>query len=139
MADHLSKARRSLNMAAIKGKHTAPEMTVRQTLHRLGFRYRLHGAALPGKPDIIFRSRKSVIFVNGCFWHSHSCKKGRRLPSSNESYWEAKRARNAARDARNVASLETSGWRVMTVWECETKNTDALANRLAAFLGETAT
>ena len=112
-------------------------MLVRRLLHRAGYRYRLHGKKLPGKPDIVFSARRKVIFVHGCFWHQHdasACLDGRR-PKSNTGYWHPKLARNVERDAEHVECLKQAGWTVLTVWECEVKDEDALASRLASFLG----
>lgn len=114
-------------------------MAVRCLLHGLGYRYRLHALDLPGKPDIVFRSRKSVIFVNGCFWHQHqdpSCPL-RSRPRANTSYWDAKLERNVERDAENRAQFNSLGWQILTVWECETMDPGKLKARLAAFLGHT--
>ncbi len=120
-------AARSRVMRAVRGKDTRPELRVRRLLHRLGYRYRLHVAGLPGKPDLVFPARASVIFVHGCFWHGHDCPRGARPPRANAAYWTAKIARNVERDARNRAELEASGWQVHVVWECEMKDAEALA------------
>lgn len=125
---------RSWTMSRVKSKDTALEMTVRRLLHSLGYRYRLHGAKLPGKPDLVFAVRKKVIFVHGCYWHGHDCKRGARTPSTRQEYWLPKLTRNKERDARNVSSLEQDGWGVLIVWECEIKDRVALADRLTAFL-----
>ena len=117
MADVLSPERRSYAMSRIKGKDTRPELTVRRILHAAGFRYRLHAKDLPGRPDIVLRSRKTLVFVNGCFWHGHDCH-GTRLPKSNRRFWNAKIKANMARDARNLAECRRLGWRVLVVWEC---------------------
>src|SRR5687768_9553296 len=98
MADVLTKAQRSRNMAAIRGRDTGPEMRVRRLLHRLGYRYALHSKALPGKPDLVFRSRKKAIFVHGCYWHMHRCKYGRVVPATRTEFWQAKRKGNVNRD-----------------------------------------
>jgi DNA mismatch endonuclease, patch repair protein len=107
---------------------------VRSTLHRLGYRFRLHAADLPGKPDIIFCPRRAVLFVHGCFWHGHDCARGARKPKTNAGYWEAKIARNRARDAENVSKINALGYRCLTLWECELKDRAALESRLKAFL-----
>lgn len=107
-------------MAAVRSKHTKPELFVRRGLHARGFRFRLHRRDLPGKPDIVFPSRKCAIFVNGCFWHGHECSSGA-LPATRREYWEEKIERNKVRDARNLAELEAAGWNVMVVWECDLK------------------
>jgi DNA mismatch endonuclease (patch repair protein) len=117
--DKLTPEQRSQLMSRIAGRDTAPEMLVRSTLHRLGYRYRLHSANLPERPDLVFVSRKKVIFVNGCFWHGHHCKKGQVKPATNAKFWVIKIDTNRARDRRVQGQLRRLGWRVLTVWECE--------------------
>ncbi len=137
MTDRLSKSRRSANMAAIRAKDTKPELVVRSLVHSLGYRYRLHARDLPGKPDLVFRPRRKVIFVHGCFWHLHpdaECLDSRR-PKSNKGYWGPKLSRNVERDAQHAAALKSEGWKVLVVWECETKKLTPLTKRLAKFLG----
>ena len=110
-------------MAAIRSTGMKPEMIVRSLVHGMGYRYRLHAKNLPGKPDLVFRPRRKVIFVHGCFWHQHpkkACKDGR-APKSNLGYWSAKLARNVTRDAKNLDDLRLLGWRVLVIWECETE------------------
>ncbi len=125
---------RSANMRAIRSKNTAPERLVRSTLHRLGYRFRLHAKDLPGKPDIILRPRRAVIFVHGCFWHGHGCARGGRMPKTNTGYWEPKIARNKSRDTDTVAAVEAEGYRCLTLWECELKDQATLESRLQTFL-----
>ena len=125
---------RSRTMRAVKGKDTQPELTVRQLLHRAGYRYRLHVKDLPGKPDLVFPSRRKVIFVHGCWWHGHDCDRGARPAKTNVDYWSAKIARNIARDAKHLCALHDAGWRELTVWECELKSRNLLT-RLKRFLG----
>ena len=123
-------------MAAIRSKNTKPELVVRSLTHRLGYRFRLHAKDLPGNPDLVFRSRKKVIFVHGCFWHQHSsakCLDGR-VPKSNQSYWKPKLLKNTERDKRSLKELRALKWKVLTIWECETKNPDRLARVLTKFL-----
>jgi len=121
-------------MRRIRGKGTAPELNVRRLTRSMGYRYRLHVKTLPGTPDLAFPSRKAVIFVHGCFWHSHTaCRKGR-VPSSNTDFWAPKLARNVARDAEQLQSLRKQGWRVLVLWECELKADTQLAQRLRRFL-----
>ena len=127
--------RRSRIMRAVRSRDTKPEMTVRRLLHRMGYRYRLHSTALAGTPDIVFASRRCVIFVHGCFWHGHNCKRGNRLPATNTKYWENKIARNVERYTTQLSTLENDGWSVLTVWECETVDEYGLGNRLSEFLG----
>lgn len=110
---------RSRCMAAIKGKDTKPEMIVRKYLFSRGLRYRVQVKKLPGRPDIVMRKYKTVVFVDGCFWHGHEGCRYFRLPKSNVEFWRQKIERNKARDARNEAELEALGWRVLRVWECD--------------------
>ena len=125
---------RRRTMQAVKSKDTAPEMAVRRTAFAMGYRYRLHGENLPGKPDLVFASRRKVIFVHGCFWHGHDCRRGARTPKTNRDYWQAKIARNAARDGASRAALAKAGWDVLTIWECETREPDVLQNTISRFL-----
>lgn len=139
MADRISPERRSANMARIQSQDTKPEMLVRRLLHGLGYRYRLHNHKMPGRPDIVFRGRRKVIFVHGCFWHQHessACRQNRK-PQSNGSYWTPKLERNVARDIGNRAALIEQGWDVLVVWECETKAAERLKLVLTQFLGAT--
>lgn len=108
-------------MARVKGRDTKPELRVRKALHAAGLRYRLHAPDLPGRPDIVFRSARIVVFVHGCFWHRHSAPDCRltRSPKSRQAFWEDKFARNKERDARDQAALEAAGWKVLVIWECE--------------------
>ncbi len=132
--DTVSPEQRSRNMSKVRGKNTALELKVRSLLHRLGYRFRLHRKDLPGTPDLVFPCRKSVMFIHGCFWHGHSCARAA-LPTSNRQFWETKIGRNQERDARTLDQLRNAGWRVLTVWQCETKDEDALRARLVDFLG----
>ena len=125
---------RSRVMRAVKSRDTAPELAVRRLAHALGYRYRLHRRDLPGTPDLVFPSRRKVVFVHGCFWHGHDCPRGDRMPKTNADYWTAKIARNRERYERQQAELRLDGWRVLTVWECETRERDELAARLRSFL-----
>ena len=125
---------RSSIMRAVKSKDTSPELSVRRLVHRLGYRFRLYRADLPGKPDLAFVSRQAVIFVNGCFWHGHGCKRGARLPKTNSGYWISKIARNAKRDQRNLSRLRRAGWRVLIVWECQLTDENKIATRIKRFL-----
>ncbi|MEF2550929.1 very short patch repair endonuclease [Aurantimonas sp. A2-1-M11] len=128
---------RSRQMALIRGKDTKPEMIVRRLAHSLGYRFRLHRKDLPGKPDLVFPSRRAAVFVHGCFWHRHGDPECRlaRLPKSRPEFWLPKLESNRQRDFRNVAALEAAGWRVLTVWECQLRNVDALDERMREFLG----
>jgi DNA mismatch endonuclease, patch repair protein len=127
---------RSEVMARIKGKDTGPERAVRSLLHALGYRFRLHRKDLPGSPDIVLPGRKAVIFVHGCFWHGHGCKRGSRTPKANTDYWSKKLAGNVARDARTRAELEALGWRVLVVWECEVLDRMSLAGIVTRFFSD---
>jgi DNA mismatch endonuclease (patch repair protein) len=121
-------------MAKVRGRDTKPEMRVRQALHAAGLRFRLQARDLPGRPDIVFRSRRLAIFVHGCFWHRHNdptCKLAR-TPKSRLAFWEPKFAANIARDERNMAALRDMGWTVLVVWECELTNSDTIAALVAA-------
>lgn len=131
--DTVTAEKRSWIMGRIRGKDTKPEMVVRRLAHSLGYRYRLHRRSLPGSPDLVFPSRRKVIFVNGCFWHAHRCLGGK-LPKSRTEFWREKLEGNKARDARNRLELRRSGWGVMTVWECEMKDAERLAERIRGFL-----
>jgi len=116
--DTVDKATRSLIMSRVGQKNTGPEIILRSILHRTGFRYRLHDRTLPGSPDLVFRRFGAVIFVHGCYWHSHGCHRST-VPKSHRVFWKDKFAANRRRDGRNVRLLEECGWRVMVVWECE--------------------
>lgn len=135
MVDIMSPEERSRRMALVRATHTKPEMIVRRLVHGMGYRYRLHRRDLPGTPDLVFPSRRAVVFVHGCFWHQHaeSCSLTR-LPKSRIEFWKAKIEGNHARDARNQSELNKLGWRVFVVWECELKNLESLAKRLKRFL-----
>ena len=126
MIDHLSPAERSRNMKKIKSKNTKPEKIVRSLLHSNGFRFRLHNKNLPGKPDIVLKKYKTVIFVHGCFWHSHKNCKRSNIPKSNKSYWVQKIQKNKTRDKKNIRELKMGGWKVIVVWECGVKNIQKL-------------
>ena len=130
--DSLTRERRSWNMRRIKSKDTTPEMIVRRFIHGHGIRYRLHCSKLPGRPDIVLKSRSTVIQVMGCFWHGHKCSRAH-MPRSNQDYWSTKIQRNADRDERNRAKLEALGWTVLVVWECECSLGD-LENLLQSLL-----
>ena len=125
---------RSAVMRRVKGRDTGPEMTIRKLLTRLGARYRLHRADLPGRPDIVLPGRRLAILVHGCFWHGHACARGARVPKQNAAYWTAKIDRNRTRDSVNLAALTTAGWRVETVWECEMKDAAELEARARGWL-----
>lgn len=121
-------------MSRVRSKNTAVELRVRRLVYGMGYRYRLHRRDLPGKPDLVFSGRRAVVFVHGCFWHRHEGCVLARLPKSREDFWAPKLEGNRERDARNIALLESAGWRVLVVWECETKDREVLAVRLQRFL-----
>ena len=124
---------RSRIMRSVKNKKTAPEMIVRRLAHSLGYRYRLHRPDLPGKPDLVFGPRRKLIFVHGCFWHGHTCKRGDRQPKNNAHYWRNKILRNRERDKSTIGELRARGWEILVVWECETKQ-EILKQRIDSFL-----
>ena len=132
--DTLTQEQRSALMARIRGVDTKPELFVRRALHGQGYRFRLHGRGLPGKPDIVFKKRKRAVFVHGCFWHRHGCKRTTH-PKSRQDYWQDKFAKNVARDRRNAALLADDGWDVFVAWECEVDSDETLLQRLMEFLG----
>lgn len=128
--DKLSPERRSWNMSRIKGKDTKPEILVRSILHRMGLRFRLHRKDLPGKPDIVLSKHRTVIFVNGCFWHRHRNCRFAYMPKSRIEFWENKFIGNVTRDRQKARQLRRIGWRVVVVWECETRQVENLIKRL---------
>ena len=130
MVDGLTPERRSWNMSRIRGRDTLPERAVRSMLHRLGYRFRIHARALPGRPDIVLRRYCTVIFVHGCFWHRHVNCRFSYTPKTNVEKWTRKFAANILRDSGVATQLRQSGWRVITVWECEVSRLDLLSTRL---------
>src|SRR5579863_42739 len=124
--DSVSKERRSEIMGLVMAKNTRPEIFVRRLFHRLGYRYRLHRKDLPGRPDIVLPKYHTVIFVHGCFWHCHDCRWGSVIPKTRAEFWSVKRQGNVDRDQRRLAELESAGWKVIIIWECEARNTEAL-------------
>jgi DNA mismatch endonuclease (patch repair protein) len=135
MADMFSPEERSRIMSRVRSKGTGPEKKVRSFLHRLGYRFRLHRKDLPGNPDIVFPSRKKIIFVHGCFWHRHDCKAGRKIPKTNTEYWTEKISRNVVRDAEQSYSLQAAGWDRLIIWECEMRDEEQLKTKILEFLG----
>jgi len=133
VTDHVSKEKRSEIMKRIRGKNTTPELIVRKLVYSLGYRYRLHGKNLPGKPDLVFSGRKKVIFVHGCFWHYHTCKKGK-PPKSNLDYWLPKLEENRRRDTYNQELITSIGWEFLVIWQCQIRDTDTLKKTIVAFL-----
>lgn len=138
MTDIVDEKTRSQMMAGIKGKNTKPELVIRKQLHALGFRYRLHDARLPGKPDMVFPKYRAVIFVNGCFWHGHDCHLFK-WPSTRKEFWHEKITQTKERDAKHITELLHDGWHVLLVWECALKGRsklplDVLIHEIAGWL-----
>ena len=133
--DKVDKAIRSATMRAVKSKNTRPEMRIRHLLYRAGYRYRLHRADLPGKPDIVFPGLRKIIFLHGCFWHGHDCRP-RIRPASNVNYWMPKIEGNKVRDAHNIAVLCKAGWQVLVLWECQLKDEATLMCAIRTLLSE---
>jgi DNA mismatch endonuclease (patch repair protein) len=133
--DTMSQAQRSERMSRIRAKDTEPELRVRSLVHRMGYRFRLHGAKLPGKPDMVFPSRRKVIFIHGCFWHRHpaQCTLAR-LPKSRMEFWGPKLEANRLRDQRNRRALTKLGWKSLVIWECQLAKMDQVAAKIAKFL-----
>jgi len=127
--DTISKKQRSRNMSHIRSKNTMPELLVRSILHRMGFRFRLHDRSLPGCPDIVLKRWKTVVFVNGCFWHRHEGCQYAYVPKTRRSFWSKKFAGNVRRDAEHAAALRFLGWRIKVVWECELRHPRTVKNR----------
>jgi DNA mismatch endonuclease (patch repair protein) len=126
---------RTENMRRIRSKDMRPELAVRSLVHKMGYRFRLHRRDLPGKPDLVFVAIRKVIFVHGCFWHSHEGCKSAHVPKTNLDYWRPKLERNRARDARSIAALKADDWKTLLIWECETHIERTLKKRTKAFLG----
>ena len=128
--DRLTKKKRSWNMSRIRSRNTTPERTVRSILHRLGYRFRLQSQVLPGRPDVVLTRYKTVVFVHGCFWHRHPGCSFAYTPKSRKEFWARKFSSNIARDLRVIRTLQTLGWRVLVVWECELRDMLAVSRRL---------
>jgi DNA mismatch endonuclease (patch repair protein) len=133
--DTLTPHQRSELMSRVRNKDTSPELRVRRLVHSLGYRYRLYTSQLPGRPDLVFRSRRKVIFVHGCFWHRHEGCALCRTPKSRLRFWKPKLRGNQERDLRNQRKLEEMGWDYMIVWECESRDVSTLVKRIRFFLG----
>lgn len=131
--DTISRKQRSALMSKVRSKDTRPELVVRSLVHRMGYRFRLHRKDLPGTPDLAFPSRKKAIFVHGCFWHGHRCKRGT-LPSTNVEFWREKIGRNRVRDDKAKRALRRSQWKYLVVWECELRDNHVLKRKLTKFL-----
>lgn len=130
VADSLTPEKRSWNMSRISGKNTKPEIAVRSLLHRSGFRFRLNQKDLPGKPDIVLKKYKTVVFVHGCFWHRHKGCPDTTTPKTRTEFWQSKFDDTVKRDKRNIVSLRKLNWKVVVVWECELKRPETLAVKL---------
>ena len=135
MVDTLTPEERSKRMALVRGKNTKPEMIVRRLVHSLRYRYRLHDRNLPGRPDLVFTSRRKVIYVHGCFWHRHAECPRSTMPKSRMQFWREKLEENERRDRNNQAALLSLGWEFLIIWECELKDLDGAAGRVSDFLG----
>jgi DNA mismatch endonuclease, patch repair protein len=138
VTDPFTPEQRSAVMRRVKGRDTTPELAVRRLLRTAGIGYRLGGAGLPGRPDLVMKGRRAVVFVHGCFWHGHDCARGARAPKANAAYWSAKIARNRARDAASETALREAGWRVITVWECGQRRADFAERLVEAVRGQAA-
>lgn len=139
MADQLSSQRRSWNMSRIKSRDTVPELAVRKVLYRMGYRYRLHSPTIPGKPDIVLKRYRAVIFVHGCFWHRHPGCKFAYTPKSRVEFWTKKFEANVYRDEIVKKQLSDLGWKYLIIWECATKSTETIEYLMRGFLGEKGT
>jgi len=138
MVDTLTPRERSKRMSRIRGADTKPEMLVRRLVYGMGYRYRIHQRNLPGTPDLVFPSRRKIIFVHGCFWHRHpdpACKLAR-LPKSRLDFWETKLETNRRRDKENLEKLKEMGWKPLVVWECELTNAEEISKEIISFLEE---
>jgi DNA mismatch endonuclease (patch repair protein) len=133
--DRFSPAERSRLMGRVRGRDTSPEQAVRRLLHALGYRFRLHGSGVLGRPDVVWHTKKTAIFVHGCFWHQHrSCRRAT-VPQANHEFWAKKLSGNRSRDARVVRTLRSTGWRVLVLWQCQVHDSERLRSMLERFLG----
>lgn len=135
-SDNLTASQRRACMAAIRSIDTQPEIIVRRLVHSLGYRYRLHSRKLPGKPDLVLSRYHCVIFVHGCFWHMHSCKRGKSTPQTNAEFWKTKREKSRIRDRKSITLLRRAGWRVLVLWECQIRNDSVFSRRIVSFIGK---
>lgn len=131
MVDHLTREQRSANMRAVWNRNTAPELIARKAAHRLGLRFRLHRSDLPGSPDFVLPKHTVAVFVHGCFWHGHGCRRSK-LPETNAAFWREKIEKNRIRDAKARRDLRRLGWRVLTLWQCQMRNLEAAAELISA-------
>lgn len=134
MADSLTKSQRQICMSHNKSKGTSPELFIRKLISSQRYRYSSHRKDLPGCPDIVFPKRKKVIFINGCFWHRHTCKKGRSMPDTRKKFWQQKFKRTIERDKQNYKALKKLGWKVFVIWECQIKKPEKLIGKISKFL-----
>ncbi|ECT7562157.1 DNA mismatch endonuclease Vsr [Salmonella enterica subsp. enterica serovar Cerro] len=134
MVDTLTPEERSERMSRVRAQDTKPEMKLRRLIHGMGFRYRLHRRDLPGKPDLVFPGRRSIIFMHGCFWHRHEGCGLARLPKSKRAFWSAKLEANKERDQKNISTLEAAGWRVLVIWECQLRDEGGVREVVKEFL-----
>lgn len=136
MVDKLTTEERSRLMGAVRGRDTTPELAVRRLATSLGYRYRLHAKHLPGRPDLVFPGLRKVVFVHGCFWHRHRCRRGRSTPATRTAFWNEKFRRNLERDAEVRKQLRRDGWRSLVIWECKLtpKSVAQTAEKLKTFL-----
>jgi DNA mismatch endonuclease (patch repair protein) len=132
--DILTKSQRQFCMSQNKGKDTNLEVVVRKQIYSLGYRYRLHRRDLPGCPDMVFPRQKKLIFINGCFWHRHACKKGRSMPETRKAFWQAKFTRTIERDKANYKALKTLNWKILIVWECQLRDLARVEKKVGWFL-----
>lgn len=134
MVDILTKEQRSLNMSRIGGRDTGPELVVRRTAHRMGLRFRLYRKDLPGTPDLVFPKHRLAVFVHGCYWHRHDGCQFAYSPKSRVEFWTKKFKQNVARDSRNQSLLRDLGWRILVIWECETRDIQTVEDKLREYL-----
>lgn len=134
MMDIFTIKKRSEMMSKVRSKNTTPELIIRRLIFAMGYRYRLHVAELPGKPDIVMIGRRKIVDVRGCFWHAHKGCKYATLPETRQNFWAAKISRNRERDETNLDSLKRAGWDVLVIWQCELKNLESLKDRLYKFI-----
>jgi DNA mismatch endonuclease (patch repair protein) len=134
MPDVFDPQKRSAIMRAVRPANTSPELVVRKCLHAMGYRFRLHRLDLPGRPDIVLPRHRKIVLVHGCFWHQHAgCRRAAR-PQSNAEFWNAKLDKNVTRDAEKIRALETAGWSVLVVWQCEIRDKERLHEVLRGFM-----
>jgi DNA mismatch endonuclease, patch repair protein len=134
MVDNLTQRQRSACMSRIRSSDTRPELIVRRLTHCLGYRFQLHDVRLPGRPDLVFSTLRKVIFVHGCFWHRHRCRRGRLIPRTNRTYWLKKLANNRSRDRTNRRRLKAMGWSTLILWECQLRDLGFISAAVIAFL-----